>query len=79
MVNENIKKTNLSLAQKSEIIPQLREAQNEADTKLKEAKKAQDQATRLGELKKELAWSHVDSKYKVGALEYVSTIKKAHC
>ncbi|KAG8896081.1 Structural maintenance of chromosomes protein 6 [Tulasnella sp. 403] len=64
LVMENIKKTDKALQQKKEIIPQLREAAREAQEKLAEAHKAQDQSRRVKELKKELAWSHVDFKRK---------------
>ncbi|KAG9034299.1 Structural maintenance of chromosomes protein 6 [Tulasnella sp. JGI-2019a] len=64
VIKDNIRKSEKILAQKEEIIPELKQAARDATNKLNEAQKARDQTKKLKELKKELAWSHVNSKHK---------------
>ncbi|KAG8887197.1 Structural maintenance of chromosomes protein 6 [Tulasnella sp. 332] len=63
VINDNIRKSEKILAQKEEIVPELKQAARDATAKLNEAQKARDQTKRLKDLKKELAWSHVNTKY----------------
>ena len=55
---------------KSEAIPDLEEALEEALVRFEEAKRARDQKRKADDLKKELAWSYVASK---------ETVSKTFC
>ncbi|KAI0916775.1 hypothetical protein AcW1_007861 [Taiwanofungus camphoratus] len=59
---ENIGQTQKVLKRKSEAIPELEEALEEATARFQEAAKAREQRHKADELKKELAWAHVASK-----------------
>ncbi|KAL1950788.1 hypothetical protein VTO73DRAFT_5912 [Trametes versicolor] len=59
---ENISQTHKVLERKAEVIPDLEESVVEARSRWQEAQKAVAQKTKADELKKELAWAHVDSK-----------------
>ncbi|CAL1712529.1 unnamed protein product [Somion occarium] len=59
---ENITQTGKVLVHKSEAIPDLEDALEEATARFQEAKKAREQKHKADELKKELAWAHVAAK-----------------
>ncbi|TFK73649.1 P-loop containing nucleoside triphosphate hydrolase protein [Pluteus cervinus] len=59
---ENITQTNRILGQKKEALPDLRNALQEATAKFQEAAKAREQKAKVDNLKKELAWAHVNKK-----------------
>lgn len=59
---ENISQTQKILKNKSEVLPDLEAALEEALSRFKEAEKARDLKYKADDLKKELAWSHVASK-----------------
>lgn len=63
---ENISQTQKVLTNKSEAIPDLVAALEDAKNRFKEADKARKQKHKADELKKELAWSYVASKQQVG-------------
>ena len=56
------------LVHKSEAIPDLEEALEEALVRFEEAKRARDQKRKADDLKKELAWSYVASKETVSII-----------
>lgn len=56
------------LVHKSEAIPDLEEALEEALVRFEEAKRARDQKRKADDLKKELAWSYVASKETVSGI-----------
>lgn len=60
-----------SLHRSKEALPDLREALKEARARFDEAKKAREQRNRADELKKELAWAHVNAKEKVHSFTQV--------
>ncbi|CAK5284121.1 unnamed protein product [Mycena citricolor] len=60
----NISTTAKVLAQKKEALPDLEQALKEANARFEEADWARQQAQRVDELKKELAWAHVNVKEK---------------
>ncbi|KAL6302861.1 P-loop containing nucleoside triphosphate hydrolase protein [Sparassis latifolia] len=62
MCLENIRQTRKVLKCKSEAIPDLRDALEEASVRFREANKAREQKHKADELKKELAWAHVQTK-----------------
>ncbi|GBE84843.1 Structural maintenance of chromosomes protein [Sparassis crispa] len=59
---ENIRQTRKVLKRKSEAIPDLQDALEEATARFREANKAREQKHKADELKKELAWAHVQTK-----------------
>lgn len=59
---ENVDHTAKILNQKKDVIPDLRNAYNEAVSRYREAEKARDQKAKVDELKKELAWAFVNTK-----------------
>ncbi|GBE83226.1 Structural maintenance of chromosomes protein [Sparassis crispa] len=59
---ENISQTQKVLKRKSEVIPDLQDALEEATARFREANKAREQRHKADELKKELAWAHVQTK-----------------
>jgi len=66
---ENIHSTEKILEQKKTLLPELKQAQQEAVDRFNEAKKARDQKTRIEQLKKEKAWAFVYGKEaELGAL-----------
>ncbi|KAF7298831.1 p-loop containing nucleoside triphosphate hydrolase protein [Mycena indigotica] len=58
----NVSATSRVLVQKKEAIPDLKANLKEATARFQEATKARDQARKVDELKKELAWAHVNTK-----------------
>jgi chromosome segregation ATPase len=50
------------LSQKKEALPDLRQTLREASNRFQEASKAREQKKKVDELKKELAWAHVNAK-----------------
>ena len=59
---ENISQTQRILKTKTEVLPDLKRAFEEALGRFKEAEKARETQQKVEELKKELAWAHVASK-----------------
>lgn len=59
---ENISQTQKILKNKSEVLPDLEDAYQDALRRFKEAEKARDLKYKADDLKKELAWAHVASK-----------------
>ncbi|KAF8895600.1 hypothetical protein BD779DRAFT_1434318 [Infundibulicybe gibba] len=59
---DNITQTTKILTQKREAIPDLRTAFTDATIRFEEAAKAREQKKKVDDLKKELAWSHVQRK-----------------
>jgi chromosome segregation ATPase len=59
---ENIRSTNKVLEQKREAIPDLRATAQEAKRRYDEADNARKQKAKQDDLKKEMAWAHVQSK-----------------
>ena len=62
---ENISQTQKILKNKSEVLPDLEQALEDATSRYKEAEKARSMKHRADELKKELAWAHVATKEQV--------------
>ncbi|KAJ7069570.1 P-loop containing nucleoside triphosphate hydrolase protein [Mycena amicta] len=58
----NVSATSRVLAQKKEAIPDLKATLKEATARFQEASRARDQARKVEECKKELAWAHVNTK-----------------
>lgn len=59
---ENVRSTSKILEQKKEAIPDLRAAAQEAKRRFDEAENARKQKAKQDDLKKEMAWAHVQNK-----------------
>lgn len=62
---ENISQTQRILKTKTEALPDLIQAYNDAVARYNEAEKAREMKKRVNELTAELAWAHVAAKEKV--------------
>ena len=71
---ENISQTQKILRNKSEVLPDLKDALDEAIRRYKEAEKARDLKYKADDLKKELAWAHVATKAQARSLTPLTLI-----